>query len=356
MRLLPPRAAPAAALLTLLLLAPAVAAASGAVRALPPAASAPDALADRPLPPGFTKRETPAALPFEAPPAEAPPAPPADELAVPPVEAPAVPPVGAPAAAAPAVLPAAPAEPAPEDETPPAPEPALASQPPTRAPALPAPGPETRADAQTQGPPVGAPLALPLSDAEARPVAVASAAVPLARVGAEAPGRSGWWLPVLGVGSVLAGAALLRAGSRARPSPASPAAREEGPHAFLRAGQRAIAAGDHEGALRAFDGALALAPRLAVAHFCAGLCLEAIGRAEEAADAMRAAVEHAPDEGLYRVRLARACLALGDAGAAMDALAPVVRAFPESLDALRGDDALRTLLDHPRFLAMCGLL
>ena len=171
---------------------------------------------------------------------------------------------------------------------------------------------------------------------------------------------------VLGA-ALLALAATLVSGRRAKRASrarrvqvqASRCARPAAPEdvdGLLRNGQAATRRGDHAEALTWFDLALRASPRLPIGLFCRGLTLLALERPEEARAALREAMRAAPQEAAYRRWVARARVALGHPHAAMDALEPVVAAEPAVQAQLRADPRLTGLRDHPRFLAMLGLL
>lgn len=169
-----------------------------------------------------------------------------------------------------------------------------------------------------------------------------------------------WALPIVGVGGV---AAVLAVGvkrrrvSRARAQrprmvPVSP---DDVP-GLLANGNGAVARGAYDEAVAWFERAIRLAPRLAVAYFCKGICLAANGRTADAYGALRAAVDAEPADAVYRIHFARVALALGKHAEAMDALAIVARAMPELGPAMLDDPQLAALRDHPRFLMICGEL
>lgn len=178
--------------------------------------------------------------------------------------------------------------------------------------------------------------------------------------GAAWAARIAWALSLLGVGGI--GAVLML---RRRPAPAAPmmaqAARltpvsAEDVPALLLNGRAAAARGANEEAILWFDRALRVAPGLAVAHFCKGVCLAGEGRAAEAYSALRRAVEAAPDDASYRIHLANAALTIHRTREAMEHLGVVLSALPDVGPELLEDPGFKALRDHPVFLAMCGAL
>jgi len=166
-----------------------------------------------------------------------------------------------------------------------------------------------------------------------------------------------WSLPILGVGGV--GAVLLmrrREGTPGMPLETMTPVLSTDLAGILRNGRSAVARDALDEAIAWFDAALRVAPKLAVAHFCKGVCLAANGRTAEAFGALDAAVRHAPEDASYRIHYARAALSLGKNKEALDALAFVARAMPDLGPAMLDDAALAGLRDHPRFLMMCGAL
>ncbi|MEA3200345.1 MAG: Anaphase-promoting complex, cyclosome, subunit 3 [Thermoplasmata archaeon] len=203
-------------------------------------------------------------------------------------------------------------------------------------------------------PPTGRdPIFATLGGASSAPATVASqAALPAA-------GASGWLLPIAGLAALGAVVAL---GVRPLPKPAlapRPVRLNVVPidvPSLLRAGEAAIKAGRAEEAAAWFAQAAALQADLAVAHFCHGMCLVALQRHEQAREAFQRAYDLDPMEGSYRLELARACARTARGPEAMDALAPLLAAAPELAQDLGEDPAFASLKDHPRFLALVGLL
>jgi hypothetical protein len=200
----------------------------------------------------------------------------------------------------------------------------------------------------------------------------AALAGPRAAPGIGLPGTSAgddgapWWvallwaLPFVGIGGTGAVLLMRRKGagaithgsSRIAMAPVEPSDLS----GLLRNGHAAVARGALDEAVAWFDAALRLAPTLAVAHFCKGVCLAANGRVSEAYGALDEAVYAAPDDATYRVHFARVALALGKHNEAMDALALVAREMPDLGPAMLEDAQLAGLRDHPRFLMICGAL
>lgn len=215
-----------------------------------------------------------------------------------------------------------------------------------------------RAIASTVPPSGAAPLvvvpAAPRASESPAPVVAAQSAA----VGAAGSGT----LLVVGVGTVLAvgaGVALARVGLPRRvPEPAAAPASNVGRLVpdLLRAGQAAVAAGAFDDAIRLFRAALAQAPALSVARVCEGMCLDALGRYDEAYATLQLAFEQDSADGLARLQYARACARTARAAEAMATLAPLLHAWPEGCDTIADDDAFANLRDHPRFLQMVGRL
>ena len=184
-----------------------------------------------------------------------------------------------------------------------------------------------------------------------------------------------WGIPLAGLvllgivassGRLVQPRPLPRAAPARAPPAAAPAASAQAPlvvavkprdiESILRAAKLAVEAFRYEDAVRLFDQALRLNPKLAVAHFCRGVCLRGLERETEACAAFRRAHELDPGEGAYRLELARACARLGRASEAMDVLGPLLHALPELVDDVLRDESFAGLLDHPRFLALAGRL
>lgn len=121
-------------------------------------------------------------------------------------------------------------------------------------------------------------------------------------------------------------------------------------------GRRALDRGDLETAIGWFETAIAVDARLQAAHFCVGLCLDEMGRLEEAVDVLRQAHELAPEDPMTRYALASALARLGEGAEAIDLLGPLVRRSEMFADAMREDAEFDALRDHPRFLALTGEL
>lgn len=122
---------------------------------------------------------------------------------------------------------------------------------------------------------------------------------------------------------------------------------------WLALGRRAIAAGDPQDALRCFDGALAHEPRLALAHLGRAVCLAAIGREDEARDALEATIREAGGQEEVLFALARMCAREGQASFAMPLLREAIRGKPAIEAAARADPLFS---DHPAFFAATGAL
>jgi len=122
---------------------------------------------------------------------------------------------------------------------------------------------------------------------------------------------------------------------------------------WLARARRSIAAGDPAEALRGFESALTHEPRLALAHLGRAYCLGAIGRDEEAQDAIGATIELASGQEEVLYALARVCAREGQASFAMPLLQEAIRAKP-TLAARVRDDSL--FADHPAYFAVVGRL
>lgn len=117
--------------------------------------------------------------------------------------------------------------------------------------------------------------------------------------------------------------------------------------------RRALRAGDPVAALRGFEGALVVEPRLAIAHLGRAVCLAQLGRAEEAEDALQATFEVSVGQEDVLYQLARMCAAEGQASIAIPLLMESVRAVP----GIAAKAAVEPLFrDHPAYLAAIGKL
>lgn len=119
---------------------------------------------------------------------------------------------------------------------------------------------------------------------------------------------------------------------------------------ILELGKAAAGRAAYDEAIRWFETATAVQPRLPVAHTCLGMCLMGLERYEEAAESFLMSLELDPDDGAVRYHLAKALVRQGHLGEAMDALTPLLRQLPEVRDAARQEPAFAELRDHPRFL------
>lgn len=185
------------------------------------------------------------------------------------------------------------------------------------------------------------------------------------------------WLGVagaLGVLTVLAGIAVGLTRSPWTPgSDRDPAPPDRDPPAFdpenpedpelpagfdgvLRLAQAAAKAGEYEDAATWFQAAVDLRPDLQVGHLCLGLCLEELGKHEEALACLDEAVNLDPEDGLPRYARARVLVQVQRTGDAISALEPLVQADEAVADVAAEDPAFRELRDHPRFLAVLGRL
>lgn len=173
-----------------------------------------------------------------------------------------------------------------------------------------------------------------------------------------------WTLPLAGVlGVGLVGASAIRFRAPRKPAVAAPAppappvtmAAADVP-SLLRAGKAAVERYDYAGAIGWFDQALALDPRIAVAHFCKGVCLAGLLRYDDAHAAFKAAYALDPNEGAIRLEFARSCARTGRHAESMAALGPLLEAMPALAPDVREDEAFASLKDHPRFLQMLGAL
>lgn len=133
-------------------------------------------------------------------------------------------------------------------------------------------------------------------------------------------------------------------------------ARADDVESMLRLARDAAAHQRVEEALAWLRAACSLAPQLAVAHFCRGMCLTGIGQDEEAYAALRCAHLLEPGNADYRLALARACARTGRAAEALPLLASLVREDPALAASLAPDPAFAILADHPLWLAMLGAL
>lgn len=131
---------------------------------------------------------------------------------------------------------------------------------------------------------------------------------------------------------------------------------EGGPDGLLELGSEALDRGEVETAASWFETAIALQPGLQAAHFCLGLCLDELGRLEEAEDALGNACRLSPEDALAHGMHASVLARLGRTRGAVAKLEQVADTMPELLDAIRDDEAFAPLHDHPRFLALLGEL
>lgn len=205
-------------------------------------------------------------------------------------------------------------------------------------------------------PPIfGAPMDIPASDVQAG-----------AQLSAPSGGRP-WILPLVGLVATAAAVAVASTRTRRALILAPPVERTRtvpvlapvGPDdifGLLQNGNIAAQRGDLDEATAWFRQAASVAPTLAVAHFCHGTCLWGSGRHESAMRAYSRAVDLDPSDGAARIQLARVQLALGEVNDAMVVLAPVLRDVPAFLPVMQSDPDFAALADHPRFLAMAGVL
>lgn len=253
---------------------------------------------------------------------------------------------------APASTPA-PEEPAPEAITEPPAGPETAVPEPASQPAR---EPTSAWAEPTSRDPIFLTVGAPGPRAEGAPMVAAASLAPLPQ------GSFPWGFAVVGLlalgAVVLVGARPLapKPIPRAAPSVRLHVASAEDVGSLLRAGEAAVKAGRHEEAVAWFTQAIAMDPTLHVAHFCRGVCLASLGRHAEARDAFRKAHRLDPAEGAYRLELARASARTGCGPEAMEALAPLLAALPELAQDVAEDEAFAGLRDHPRFLALVGLL
>lgn len=132
-----------------------------------------------------------------------------------------------------------------------------------------------------------------------------------------------------------------------------PAATEGGVVGVITLGQEALDAGDVEAAAGWFETATELAPRLQVARFCLGMCLDELGRLEGAEDELRRA-RRLEDDPMARYAHASVLARLGRTREAVEILERLTSLRPELRERLREDEDLANLRDHPRFLALLG--
>lgn len=311
-------------------------------------------------PPGQVKKDPPAEpLPGPAPaPLPTPTPTPSTTLVQAPVHAPAAPP--AKETPSPAPEPAAPAPGVPVEDVAPPSEDSAADEPRSR----------VVSPKRATGPASDAELAplppLVRATGGPTPTHVRGATVPTPS--AELTGL--WWgLPLAGLlalGIVASSGRLLQARRLERKVPLAKAAAPtpilaaEAPAGtvdeMLRAAKDAVDSYHYQEAIAWFDRVLAQDAKLAVAHFCRGVCLMALGRDEECYWAYRRAYEADPQEGAYRLELARACGRTGRTAEAMDVLGALLQAMPELAADVADDPSFASLRDHPRFLVMVGLL
>lgn len=124
----------------------------------------------------------------------------------------------------------------------------------------------------------------------------------------------------------------------------------------LTVAQACVDRGDFEAASRWFETAIALRPRMTVAHFCLGLVLEELGRDEEALEAFTSAKELGGTGPAPTYRQARILARLDRSKAALSHLAEALSEEPQLRDDAAEDPAFQPLMDHPRFLAILGRL
>lgn len=179
----------------------------------------------------------------------------------------------------------------------------------------------------------------------------------------EAQGPSAWspwtWaLPILGL--VGMGAALVTTRGSVHPTTARQrygyTVATPDVASLLRAGKAAVEGDRFDEAVAWFTQALKLNPRLHVAHFCLGVCLNAMGRHVDAYAALRKAHKLDPQEGAYRLELARAAARTERHREAMALMGPLLAALPTLAEQAGQDDAFAGMRDHPRWLAMLGRL
>lgn len=140
------------------------------------------------------------------------------------------------------------------------------------------------------------------------------------------------------------------------PEPAeAPAATgtEGGIVGVVTAGQQALDDGDVEAAVGWFETAVELAPDLQVARFCLGLCLDELGRLDEAEAELRTARELA-DDPMAAYAHASVLARLGQTREAVTILERLTGRVPDLRERLHDDEELANLRDHPRFLALLG--
>lgn len=144
------------------------------------------------------------------------------------------------------------------------------------------------------------------------------------------------------------------------PDPAASAFLDDPPppgvDGVLEIAQANVDRGDFEAAARWFETAIALRPRLTVAHFCLGLTLEQLGRDEEALEAFRAADELGGPGVAPTYRQARILARMDRRRDALTLLSKVLAEEPQLRDDAAEDPVFERLKDHPRFLAMLGQL
>ena len=98
-------------------------------------------------------------------------------------------------------------------------------------------------------------------------------------------------------------------------------------------GYRALAEGDIPGALKLFEGAIALNPRFSDSYLGKGDALTAAGRTSEATEAYRAAIDRAPDRAVTHFKLGNALLALKDPQGALTAFQDTLALEPNLREA-----------------------
>lgn len=98
-------------------------------------------------------------------------------------------------------------------------------------------------------------------------------------------------------------------------------------------GYQALAEGDIPGALKLFEGAIALNPRFSDSYLGKGDALTAAGRTPEAPEAYRAAIDRAPDRAVAHFKLGNALLALKDPQGALTAFQDALALEPNMREA-----------------------
>lgn len=143
----------------------------------------------------------------------------------------------------------------------------------------------------------------------------------------------------------------------AAPEPSSaavPDAPVAGIDGVLLLGQDALDRGDLDQAVGWFETAIAIKPDLQAAHFCMGLCLDELGRLEEAEEALSNACDLQPGDPLAAYQHASVLARLGRTDAALGHVARLTQRLPDVAERLADDEDFACLMDHPRFLALIG--